>query len=85
MNPPFFAGRDAIYDYARIGSIIGHEITHGFDSNGMLLDGFGNFDPIFDKNVSDVFNEKANCFKEQYSKYYIEEIGKYVRNVRLHC
>ena len=35
MQPPFFSEQyeDAV-NYARMGAVIGHELTHGFDDNG---------------------------------------------------
>ena len=40
---PFFDARaDAAVNYAGIGSVIGHEITHGFDDQGAKFDAKGN-------------------------------------------
>ena len=35
VQPPFYMpGADAAVNYCTIGAVIGHELTHGFDSNG---------------------------------------------------
>ena len=42
-QPPFFVpGADPAVNYCTIGAVIGHEITHGFDSTGRLFDARGN-------------------------------------------
>lgn len=44
MQPPFFDenAEDAV-NYGRIGMVIGHEFTHGFDDNGSKFDAEGTF------------------------------------------
>ena len=43
LQPPFFdPAADAAVNYCTIGSVIGHEFTHGFDSQGRLYDASGN-------------------------------------------
>jgi putative endopeptidase len=43
LNPPAFeADMDAPVYFCRLGAIIGHEMTHGFDSGGRLFDANGN-------------------------------------------
>lgn len=43
LQPPFFDSRaDAAVNYGTLGAVIGHEITHGFDSQGRLYDADGN-------------------------------------------
>ena len=43
LQPPFYDVKaDAAVNYCTIGAVIGHEITHGFDSQGRLFDAAGN-------------------------------------------
>ena len=43
LQPPFYDPKaDAAGNYGALGAVIGHEITHGFDSSGRLYDATGN-------------------------------------------
>ena len=45
LQPPFYdAKADDAMNYGAIGSVIGHEMTHGFDDQGAQFDGHGNLD-----------------------------------------
>lgn len=42
-QPPFFTpGADRVVNYCTMGAVIGHELTHGFDSTGRQYDAQGN-------------------------------------------
>jgi predicted metalloendopeptidase len=42
LQPPFYTPQaDAAVNYCTLGAVIGHEITHGFDSMGRLFDANG--------------------------------------------
>jgi putative endopeptidase len=43
LQPPMYDPKaDAAVNYCALGAVIGHEITHGFDSQGRLYDAVGN-------------------------------------------
>uniref|UniRef100_A0A0K0E509 Neprilysin n=1 Tax=Strongyloides stercoralis TaxID=6248 RepID=A0A0K0E509_STRER len=66
------------FNYGAIGSIIGHEITHGFDDTGSQYDELGNFKNWWDKSSKEKFLKKKNCFVDMYDKIYVDEVGEYL-------
>ncbi|RHY74212.1 hypothetical protein DYB38_013279, partial [Aphanomyces astaci] len=67
LQPPNYdAKADPAESYGAIGATIGHEITHGFDEVGRLFDGVGNVTQWWSAAVTKTFDEKSNCFVEQY-------------------
>ena len=67
---PFFdfTADDAV-NYAGIGSVIGHEMTHGFDDQGAKFDGKGNMKSWWTKKDEAQFKKKAQILVEQYNQY----------------
>ncbi|XP_029343547.1 neprilysin-2 [Acyrthosiphon pisum] len=61
--------------YGGIGFIIGHEITHGFDSTGKRFDMHGNKTNWWTEETNKRFMEKQSCFINQYGNYTVHEIG----------
>ena len=63
---PFFdpTANDSI-NYGAIGSVIGHEMTHGYDNNGRKFDSYGNLSNWWSEKDLESFNKKG--------KYYIDE------------
>nr|XP_022911284.1 neprilysin-11-like [Onthophagus taurus] len=80
LNSVFFSGNISTLDYGRIGAIIGHEITHGYDNEGRSYNRDGVLSGWWTEETEAAFNEKTQCFLEQYQKYYIEELGVYVNS-----
>jgi endothelin-converting enzyme len=72
LQPPYF---HALYpdhiNYAGIGDIAGHEITHAFDTVGRFYDYEGIQRDWWSKASSEAFDEKKQCFIEQYDKFTI--------------
>ena len=46
-------------NYGAIGSVVGHEITHGFDDQGSQTDGEGNLVDWWEPETKTHFLEKA--------------------------
>ncbi|KAF9149193.1 hypothetical protein BG015_009027 [Linnemannia schmuckeri] len=59
-------------NYGAMGSIAGHEITHGFDSMGSHFDSQGAFRNWWTNETRMAFNDKAKCFVDQYNNFTIE-------------
>ena len=70
LQPPFFdpVADDAV-NYGSIGSVIGHEIGHGFDDDGWRFDGRGVYKGWVTEADSASFITLANVLVEQYSGY----------------
>jgi len=56
-------------NYGAIGTIIGHEITHGFDDQGRQFDADGNLRDWWTPADAKAFEERAACIANQYSGY----------------
>jgi predicted metalloendopeptidase len=73
LQPPFFDPRaDDAAIYGGIGSVIGHEISHGFDDQGSQYDGDGNLLDApgwFTQADLNKFREKTKALVAQYSAY----------------
>ncbi|KAJ8664426.1 hypothetical protein QAD02_006088, partial [Eretmocerus hayati] len=63
----FNAANPKYLNFAGIGSIIGHEIMHGFDNNGRRYDKDGNLNNWWDPTTEKIFFAKAKCFVAQYN------------------
>ncbi|KAF5583247.1 endothelin-converting enzyme 1 [Fusarium pseudoanthophilum] len=58
--------------YGGMGSVVGHEITHGFDNTGRNFDEIGNSTVWWDEKSIKAFEEKTKCFIEQYNNFTIQ-------------
>ncbi|MCP9265095.1 hypothetical protein DINM_020296 [Dirofilaria immitis] len=56
-------------NYGAIGTVMGHELTHGFDDDGSLYDMNGNLNNWWSDESYKNFKNKAQCFIEQYGSY----------------
>ena len=74
LQPPFFRPNSlAAVNYGALGSVIGHEITHGFDNTGRRLDKCGNLRHWWSERSKQRFLQQAVCFVKQYEKYPMQE------------
>jgi len=73
LQAPFF---DAEYPAARnfgaIGSVLGHEMSHGFDDNGREFDARGNLHDWWDDKTVTQFKERSGCIADVFDKYKIQ-------------
>lgn len=70
MQPPFFDEHaDDAMNYGSIGSVIGHEITHGFDDQGRKYDAKGNLKEWWTKKDAQRFKARAEVLRKQYDAF----------------
>ena len=68
LQYPFFdMDADDAFNYGAIGSIIGHEMTHGFDDSGRHFDKDGNMKDWWTDTDAKKFDERANIMKEHFN------------------
>ncbi len=74
LQPPVFH-RDfpAAMNFGGMGSVVGHELTHGFDDSGRKFDGTGQLREWWAPEVSERFEERAACIEEQYNGYEVAD------------
>ena len=65
-------------NYAGIGSVISHEITHGFDDSGRQFDKTGNLIDWWEATTKENYVKRAQCIINQYKNYTVKSIGKNV-------
>ncbi|OQR91770.1 endothelin-converting enzyme 1, metalloprotease family M13 [Achlya hypogyna] len=63
-------------NYARIGMVMGHELTHGFDDQGRNYDAVGNLRQWWSPTVAKTFDGKADCLAEQYSRFEVVTLDR---------
>ncbi|KAF1335937.1 Neprilysin cd10, peptidase, partial [Globisporangium splendens] len=84
LQPPFYSADryPAAANYARIGMVMGHELSHGFDDQGRNYDGNGTLRKWWTTSVSDDFTSRAQCLSAQYSSFpVVTEDGVLLGNV----
>jgi putative endopeptidase len=83
LQPPFYDPKaDDASNYGGMGSVIGHEMTHGFDDSGSQFDAQGNLKNWWTPEDHKNFEERAECVQKQFDGYAVEgdlhENGKLV-------
>ncbi|XP_035222873.1 neprilysin-2-like [Stegodyphus dumicola] len=70
FHQPFFDKTLPNYlNFGALGSLIGHELTHAFLGTGRQFDGNGNSVNWWSDYTERNFEQKSDCFIQQYSKY----------------
>ncbi|VDN25501.1 unnamed protein product [Cylicostephanus goldi] len=68
------AGCKKAVNYGAIGSVVGHEITHGFDSDGRFYDAHGERRSWWNENTEKEFEQRSQCFIDQYGKIEVSRV-----------
>lgn len=75
LQPPFFnLHADDAVNYGSIGSVIGHEMTHGFDDEGAKFDGKGNLKKWWTKKDEKLFKKKGGALVRQFDTYQLHGV-----------
>ena len=70
LQPPFFdKTMDDAINFGGIGSVIGHELTHGFDDQGRKFDPQGNLRDWWTEQDGKEFEKRASCIADEYSGF----------------
>jgi putative endopeptidase len=70
LQPPFFdAAKDDAVNFGGAGTVIGHEMSHGFDDSGRRFDPKGNLTDWWTPSDDAAFRERVSCVASQYSEY----------------
>uniref|UniRef100_A0A1I8P4T7 Peptidase M13 N-terminal domain-containing protein n=1 Tax=Stomoxys calcitrans TaxID=35570 RepID=A0A1I8P4T7_STOCA len=78
LHYPFYdLGLEAL-NYGSIGTILGHELTHGFDDSGRMFDKNGNMVQWWSNETINEYVNRTECFIEQYKNFYLEDIDEYI-------
>lgn len=69
-QPPFFTpGADPVVNYCTMGAVVGHELTHGFDSTGRQYDAQGNVRDWWTPQAAAEFKKRNALLVAQYSRF----------------
>jgi len=69
LHPPFFSSEaDDATNFGAEGSIIGHEITHGFDDQGRKFDEKGNLHDWWTPEDAKNYDERGKCISDEYTQ-----------------
>ena len=70
LQAPFFdSAVDDAFNYGAIGSVIGHEFSHGFDNQGRKFDGSGALRDWWTEADAAAYAERAAALVEQYEAF----------------
>lgn len=75
LQPPFFDPTgDPAVNYGAMGSVIGHELTHGFDDSGAKFDGKGNYKNWWSARDKKEFEKRAAVLVKQFNTYQVADL-----------
>jgi putative endopeptidase len=74
LQPPYFdPTADDALNYGAMGSVIGHEMTHGFDDQGAKYDPSGNLANWWSEADLKAFKERAGCIVNQFNSFEVDK------------
>ena len=74
LQPPYFNFQaDDAVNYGAMGSIIGHEMTHGFDDEGRQFDAQGNLKDWWTPEDQKNFETRGDCIVKQFEGFSVED------------
>ena len=74
LQPPYFdPSADDALNYGGMGSVIGHEMTHGFDDQGAKYDPAGNLANWWSDADLKAFKERAGCIVDQFNSFEVDK------------
>jgi len=78
VSPMFNRTYPKAYNFAHVGSVMGHELGHGFDNSGVFFGPSGGFvnGSWLDPNSKSGFDKMAQCVIDEYSKFCLMLDGK---------
>jgi putative endopeptidase len=76
LQPPFFdPAVDDAFNYGAIGTVIGHEMTHGFDDQGSQFDAQGNLRNWWSPADLASFKGRAECVARHFSGFSVDGVS----------
>ena len=70
LQPPFYyGGGDRATNFGAAGTVVGHELTHGFDDEGRKYDAKGNLHDWWKADDGKKFDERAACLVDEYNNF----------------
>ncbi|XP_018346008.1 PREDICTED: neprilysin-1-like [Trachymyrmex septentrionalis] len=79
QSPLFAFGRPQAINYGIVGTIMGHEVNHGFDDSGHLYNKKGKIVEWLSA-MAEAYGKRAECFVEQFNNYAINNISNTIKN-----
>lgn len=84
LQPPFFSvDQPTVLNFASIGAVIGHELTHGFDDQGSQFDEKGDMVNWWTDDSYSKFQNKTSCIINQYAGIVLPELAKAAPKLRI--
>lgn len=75
QQPYFHKDQPWSLNFGGIGTLVGHEITHGFDDRGRQFDKHGRLNQWWNEDAIKRFNIRSQCFVDQYGNFLLPEAG----------